>query len=86
MLIRPTGYTERHFQFDCENNLFPVVHFVIIAKSTFFFFFVPFFVGPGNVMDHVIIERENESTIMFVEGAKRAYLGHVTLKVCGQLF
>ena len=32
-------------------------------------------------MDHVIIEKETESTIMFVEGAKRAYLGYVTLKV-----
>ncbi|RUS84954.1 hypothetical protein EGW08_007265, partial [Elysia chlorotica] len=36
--------------------------------------------APGNVMDHVIIEKETESTIMFVEGAKRAYLGYVTLK------
>nr|KAI8741402.1 F-box only protein 11-like isoform X1 [Biomphalaria glabrata] len=34
----------------------------------------------GNVMDNVIIERETESTIMFVEGCRRAYLGYVTLK------
>ena len=32
-------------------------------------------------MDHVIIERESESTIVFVEGARDAYLGYVTLKV-----
>ena len=37
--------------------------------------------APGNVVDHVIIERDSESTIMFVEGAKQAYLGYVTLKV-----
>ncbi|CAL1527772.1 unnamed protein product [Lymnaea stagnalis] len=36
--------------------------------------------APGNVMDHVVIERETESTIMFVEGCKKAYLGYVTLK------
>ena len=33
------------------------------------------------MIDHVIIERESESTIMFVEGAKDAYLGYVTLRV-----
>jgi len=33
------------------------------------------------VIDHVIIERESESTVMFVEGAKDAYLGYVTLRV-----
>jgi len=37
--------------------------------------------APGNVIDHVVIERESESTVMFVEGAKEAYLGYVTLKV-----
>ena len=37
--------------------------------------------APGNVVDHVIIERDSESTIMFVEGAKQAYLGYITLKV-----
>lgn len=37
--------------------------------------------APGNVMDHVIIERASESTIVFVEGARDAYLGYVTLKV-----
>ncbi|KAL5009208.1 hypothetical protein ScPMuIL_014789 [Solemya velum] len=36
--------------------------------------------GPGNVIDHVFIERESESTVMFVEGAKESYLGYVTLK------
>ncbi|XP_046327836.1 F-box only protein 11-like [Haliotis rufescens] len=36
--------------------------------------------APGNVMDHVIIERESESTVMFVDGAKGAYLGYLTLK------
>ena len=32
-------------------------------------------------MDHVIIERESESTVVFVEGARNAYLGYITLKV-----
>ncbi|XP_015364376.1 PREDICTED: F-box only protein 11 [Diuraphis noxia] len=36
--------------------------------------------APGVVADAVILERETESTVMFVEGAKSAYLGHVTLK------
>lgn len=36
--------------------------------------------GPGNVSDHVIIERQSESTVTFCEGAKDAYLGYVTLK------
>lgn len=34
----------------------------------------------GNVAESVIIERESESTIMFVEGSKNAYAGHLTLK------
>lgn len=37
--------------------------------------------APGNVIDNVIIERGTESTITFVEGAKEAYLGYVSLKV-----
>jgi len=37
--------------------------------------------APGNVQDHVVIERESESTVVFVEGAKDAYLGYCTLKV-----
>lgn len=36
--------------------------------------------APGNVAESVILERESESTVMFVEGAKRAYAGHLTLK------
>lgn len=36
--------------------------------------------APGNIADHVIIERQSESTIMFGEGAREAYLGYVTLK------
>ncbi|CAH1792557.1 unnamed protein product [Owenia fusiformis] len=36
--------------------------------------------APGSVVDHVFIERQSESTIMFVEGAREAYLGYVTLK------
>ncbi|KRT84920.1 F-box domain-containing protein, partial [Oryctes borbonicus] len=36
--------------------------------------------APGNVAESVILERESESTIMFVEGAKQAYAGHLTLK------
>lgn len=37
--------------------------------------------APGNVMDHVIIERESESTVVFVEGARDgAYFGYITLK------
>lgn len=40
------------------------------------------FIGaaPGNVAESVILERESESTVMFVEGAKNAYAGHLTLK------
>ncbi|KAK6635400.1 F-box only protein 11 [Polyplax serrata] len=34
----------------------------------------------GNVAESVILERETESTVMFVEGAKKAYAGHLTLK------
>ncbi|XP_014247200.1 F-box only protein 11 [Cimex lectularius] len=36
--------------------------------------------APGNVAESVILERQTESTIMFVEGAKNAYAGHLTLK------
>ena len=36
--------------------------------------------APGNVAESVILDRETESTIMFVEGAKQAYAGHLTLK------
>ncbi|KAK2174892.1 hypothetical protein NP493_769g02005 [Ridgeia piscesae] len=36
--------------------------------------------APGNIADHVILERQSESTIMFGEGACDAYLGYVTLK------
>lgn len=36
--------------------------------------------APGNVAESVILERESESTMMFVEGAKNAYAGHLTLK------
>ncbi|XP_049829752.1 F-box only protein 11 isoform X1 [Schistocerca gregaria] len=34
----------------------------------------------GNVAESVILERESESTVMFVEGAKQAYAGHLTIK------
>ncbi len=34
----------------------------------------------GNVAESVVLERESESTVMFVEGAKNAYIGHMTLK------
>ncbi|XP_071453876.1 F-box only protein 11 [Hetaerina americana] len=34
----------------------------------------------GSVAEAVILERESESTVMFVEGAKQAYVGYVTLK------
>ena len=37
--------------------------------------------APGNVADHVTIERQSESTIMLADGARDAYLGYVTLKV-----
>ena len=30
--------------------------------------------------ENVILERECESTVMFVEGSKQAYLGYVTVK------
>lgn len=36
--------------------------------------------APGNVAESIVLERESESTIMFVEGAKHAYVGHLTLK------
>lgn len=32
-------------------------------------------------MDHVVLERDRESTVVFVEGAREAYLGYVTIKV-----
>ncbi|KAK7086605.1 F-box only protein 11 [Halocaridina rubra] len=40
------------------------------------------FIGaaPGNVAENVILERECESTVIFMEGAQRAYLGYVTIK------
>ncbi|KAL9891394.1 F-box protein 11 [Glossina fuscipes fuscipes] len=34
----------------------------------------------GNVAEAVVLEREAGSTVMFVEGAKSAYLGYLTLK------
>ena len=34
----------------------------------------------GSVSDAVILERDTESTVLFVEGAKQAYIGHVTIK------
>lgn len=34
----------------------------------------------GNVAESVVLERESESTVMCVEGAKNAYIGHMTLK------
>jgi len=34
----------------------------------------------GNVAESIVLERESESTVMFVEGAKNAYVGHMTLK------
>lgn len=37
--------------------------------------------APGaDVMDRVVIERESESTVMFVEGARNAYFGYITIK------
>ncbi|XP_055949102.1 F-box only protein 11-like isoform X1 [Argiope bruennichi] len=36
--------------------------------------------APGNVAENVSLERDSESTITFVEGAKEAYLGYITLK------
>ncbi|KAL5282668.1 FBXO11 family protein [Megaselia abdita] len=37
--------------------------------------------APGaNVAEHVILERESSSTVMFFEGANHAYLGFMTLK------
>lgn len=34
----------------------------------------------GNIANNVIIEKESETTVSFIEGAKRAFLGYVTLK------
>lgn len=36
--------------------------------------------APGNVAESIVLERESESTIMFVEGAKHAYVGYMTIK------
>ncbi|GAB6020505.1 F-box only protein 11, variant 2 [Chamberlinius hualienensis] len=36
--------------------------------------------APGNVAENVILERVTESTLTYVEGAREAYLGYVTLK------
>ncbi|KAH9380216.1 hypothetical protein HPB48_003302 [Haemaphysalis longicornis] len=36
--------------------------------------------APGNVAEHVILERDTDSTVTFVEGARGAYLGYLTLK------
>lgn len=36
--------------------------------------------APGNVAESVILERQSESTLLFVEGAQYAYVGHLTLK------
>lgn len=36
--------------------------------------------APNNVAENVILERDSESTITFVEGARDAYLGYLTLK------
>lgn len=36
--------------------------------------------APGNVAESVVLEREAGSTVMFVEGAKYAYLGYLSLK------
>lgn len=36
--------------------------------------------APGIVSHSVILDRSNDATIMFVEGAKQAYAGHMTLK------
>ena len=33
------------------------------------------------MVDNVRIERQSESTLLFAEGAKEAYLGYVTVKV-----
>lgn len=48
-------------------NLKYVHHFILIA--------------PGNVAENVILERDTDSTVTFVEGAKESYLGYITLKV-----
>ena len=41
--------------------------------------------APGSrVAENVIIERETESTVMFGDGAKNAYLGYVSIKVSKQ--
>ena len=37
--------------------------------------------APSIVMDHVVLERDCESTVVFVEGAREAYLGYITIKV-----
>lgn len=51
---------------------------MFLRRICYIFLFVG--AAPGNVAESVILERESESTVMFVEGAKQAYAGHLTLK------
>ena len=37
----------------------------------------------GNVMDKVIIDKESESTVVFGQGGRSAYIGYLTIKVRG---
>lgn len=36
--------------------------------------------APGNVAESVVLDRVTESTLMFVDGAKKAFCGHMTLR------
>lgn len=52
---------------------------LVHVKSIVLIFFC--LTAPGNVAENVVLERESESTITFVEGATKSYLGYLTLKV-----
>jgi hypothetical protein len=39
-----------------------------------------FISASGNVAQNVVIEKQNETTVIFTEGANEAYLGYVTVR------
>lgn len=66
------------FFLNCRIALYFKFHVLVSFCQYNYFFFQG--AAPGNVAESVILERESESTVMFVEGAKNAYAGHLTLK------
>ena len=66
-------------QMPCLSQPFPPIRDLSQRMSGFYTdtILFPLF---SSVSEHVIIERQSESTIMFVEGSKDSYLGYMTLK------